>query len=267
MFSGHVRDWQAWRIRFTAWLTGVDHQFDNCLRMAEARGNDAIASVNNTIKHLDRFLFIQLIGLVQGEYLDLILEAPFGCEAWRKLCMEFEHLTAGRKLLAIEELLHPEFGEDSAWRAHWLIWERMMDRCAAQTGLHLPDDVRIAIVRRRAPDALRQHLQLTANAYEGKYHIFHDCVDAFWKARQGCEEDSYPMDVSYLTSKGDGKGKPKGFSPNYKGAGKGTWTTKGQPPRGSGQKQQSTGKDDKKKCFLRGQKGHVSRVPDRTSVL
>ena len=64
MFSGHVKDWRAWRIRFTACLTGVD---DNCLRMAEARGNDAIASVNNTIKHLDRFLFIQLIGLVQGE--------------------------------------------------------------------------------------------------------------------------------------------------------------------------------------------------------
>ena len=115
MFSGHVRDWRAWRIRFTAWLTGVDDQFDNCLRMAEAHGNDAIASVSHTIKHLDRFLFIQLIGLVQGEYLDLILEAPYGFEVWRKLCMEFEHLTAGRKLLAIEELLHPDFGEDSAW--------------------------------------------------------------------------------------------------------------------------------------------------------
>ena len=63
MFSGHVRDWRAWRIRFTAWLVGVDDQFDNSLRMAEARGNDAIASVNNAIKHLDRFLFIQLIGL------------------------------------------------------------------------------------------------------------------------------------------------------------------------------------------------------------
>ncbi len=106
-----------------------------------------------------------------------------------------------------------------------------MDRCATQTGLHLPDDVKIAIVRRRAPDALRQHLQLTANAYEGKYFVFHDAVDAFWKARQGCEEDtSYPMDVSYVTTnKGDPKGKSKGSRPAFaaqrpaqnKGAGKG----------------------------------------------
>jgi hypothetical protein len=55
-----------------------------------------------------------------------------------------------------------------------------MERCAIQTGLHLPDDVKIAIVRRRAPDALRQHLQLTASSYEGKYPVFHDFVDAFW---------------------------------------------------------------------------------------
>ena len=77
-----------------------------------------IASVDASITHLDRFLFIQLIGLVQGEYLDMILEAPSGFEAWRKLCMEFEQLTAGRKLLAIEDLIHPDFGDETVWRAH-----------------------------------------------------------------------------------------------------------------------------------------------------
>ncbi len=136
-----------------------------------------------------------------------------------------------------------------------------MGRCATQTGLHRPDDVKIAIVRRRAPDALRQHLQLTANAYEGKSFVFHDCVDAFWKARQGCEEGTnYPMDVSYLTTnKGDPKGKSKGLRPTFaaqKGTGKGL-STKGQPPRGSGQKQQDMDKS-KKKCYLCGRKGHVS---------
>jgi hypothetical protein len=114
-------------------------------------------------------------------------------------------------LLAIEELLHPDFGDESSWRSCWLNWERAMERCATQMGLHLPDDVKIAIVRRRAPDTLRQHLQLTASSYEGRYPVFHDFVDAFWKARQGCEEDtSYSMDVSYMTDKGSAKGKSKG---------------------------------------------------------
>ncbi len=81
---------------------------------------------------------------------------------------DIEHVTAGRKLLAIEDLIHPDFGEGMVWRAQWLNWERMIERTTTQTGLRLPDDVKIAFVRRRAPDALRQLLQLTANAYEGK---------------------------------------------------------------------------------------------------
>ena len=59
--------------------------------------------------------------------MDLIVEAEHGFEAWRKLCVEFEQLTAGRKLLTIEELLHPEFGDEQMWRARWLSWERMVD--------------------------------------------------------------------------------------------------------------------------------------------
>ena len=143
-FSGAPKDWRAWRVRFAAWLAGVDDKYDMSLKMAERP--DPITSVDESIKYLDRFLFIQLIGLVQGEYLDMILEAPSGFEAWRKLCMEFEQLTAGRKLLAIEDLIHPDFGDETVWRAQWLNWERVIERGAVQTGLRLPDDVRIAIV-------------------------------------------------------------------------------------------------------------------------
>ena len=162
IFSGQIRDWRVWRVRISAWLCGVDEIFDKLLKEAE-QAKLPILTVDESVKHLDRFLFIELVGLVQGEHLDLILEAKHGFEAWRRMCGEFEQLTAGRKLLAIEDLLHPEFGDETMWRQRWLTWERQVDLCSGQTGLSLPDDVRIAIVRRRAPPALRQHLQLTAN--------------------------------------------------------------------------------------------------------
>jgi hypothetical protein len=84
-FTGLTKDWRAWRVRFTAWLSGVDERSSYTLKMAEQRGGDAITSVDEKIRYLDRFLFIQLIGLVQGEYLDMILEAPFGFEAWKNM--------------------------------------------------------------------------------------------------------------------------------------------------------------------------------------
>ncbi len=76
-------------------------------------------------------------------------------------------MTVGRKLLAIEDLIRPEFGDETVWGAQWLNLERLVERGAAQTGLHIPDDVRIGIVRRRAPDALRRHVQQTATTRDG----------------------------------------------------------------------------------------------------
>ncbi len=121
-FSGASKDWRAWRVRSADWLAGVDDKYDMFLTMAERP--DPVTS------DLDRFLFIQLIGLVQGEYLDMILEAPSGFGAWRNLCMEFEQLTAGRKLLAIEVLIHPDFGDETVWRAQWLNSGRLIKRGA-----------------------------------------------------------------------------------------------------------------------------------------
>jgi RNase P/RNase MRP subunit p29 len=196
---------------------------------------------------------------VQGEYLDLILEAPFGFEAWRKLCMEFEHLTAGRKLLAIEDLIHPEFGDEMTWRAAWLNWERLVERGASQTGLRLPDDVRIAIVRRRAPDALRQHLQLTANVYEGKYNLFHEAVDSFWKARQGCDDDVVPMDMNLV--KTEPKGRSKGVQHDRQQLATHA-LGKGMKGKGKGLPQRNVVQDAdkmKRRCFYCGRKGHLTK--------
>jgi hypothetical protein len=39
-FTGLAKDWRAWRVRFSAWLTGIDEKYDLCLKHAEARGQD-----------------------------------------------------------------------------------------------------------------------------------------------------------------------------------------------------------------------------------
>ena len=84
VFSGAPKDWRIWRIRFTSWLCGVDDRYEVYIPEAEQRGGP-IEQVDASVKDLDRFLFIQLIGLVQGEYSDLLVEVKHAFEAWRKL--------------------------------------------------------------------------------------------------------------------------------------------------------------------------------------
>ena len=46
----------------------------------------------------------------------------------------------------------------------------------------LTGDVKIGIVRQRAPSDLRQHLMLTAQEYGGDYEIFRQRIDEYWRA-------------------------------------------------------------------------------------
>ena len=102
----------------------------------------------------------------------------------------------------------------------------------------------------------------------GKYYIFHDCVDAFWKARQGCEEDSYPMDVSYLTSKGDGKEHFERILTELQRSRRRNLDHEGATTARFGTETTEHGQGRQEEVFsLWTKRTHVSRVPDRTSVL
>ena len=70
----------------------------------------AIMGVTQELKALDRFLYTELVGLLVGEPLELILETNIGFEGWRRVTAEFERLTSGRKLMKLEDLMHPELG-------------------------------------------------------------------------------------------------------------------------------------------------------------
>eukprot|EP00928_Gymnodinium_smaydae_P089178 TRINITY_DN73179_c0_g1_i1.p1 TRINITY_DN73179_c0_g1~~TRINITY_DN73179_c0_g1_i1.p1 ORF type:complete len:456 (+),score=40.33 TRINITY_DN73179_c0_g1_i1:77-1444(+) len=205
-FSGDAGEWRLWQTTFPSWLESVDPRFERLLKEAEVQALP-ISSVHPTVRVLDRFLWHEPLGLVRGDSLQLILDTSSGFEAWRQLVLEHEKLTGGRKLLKIEDLLHPQFGSREVWRRSWREWEREMTRCASQIGVRIPDDLKIAIVRHRAPDELRQRLRVTAAQYEGNYNKFHDEVESYWKTLEGPSADpakesreDASMQIDLLTS-------------------------------------------------------------------
>ena len=78
----------------------------------------------------------------------------------------------------------------------------------------LTEDIKIAIVRKPAPEGLRRHLQLTANFYQGHCEVLHDAVESYWKAKFEENEEleefkAMEMDDVKVKGKGKGKGKEK----------------------------------------------------------
>ena len=148
------------------------------------KSDATLQDVDENILALDTFLYTQLLAWLEGEQLETLLRGPENCgfEAWRSLVRAQERLEPTRKVMQLEKLLHPQFGDRMTWRREWLSWEAECLRHAVLLGGVLTGDVKISIVRQRAPADLRQHLMLTAKDYGGDYEIFRQRIDEYWRA-------------------------------------------------------------------------------------
>ena len=169
-FDGTGTTWRVWKLRVSGWLRAVDVRFPRLLPEAE-KSDVTLQDVEENILSLDTFLYTQLLAWLEGEQLETLLRGPENCgfEDWRSLVRAQERLEPTRKVMQLEKLLHPQFGDRMTWRREWLSWEAECLRHAVLLGGVLTGDVKISIVRQRAPADLRQYLMLTAKDYGGDY--------------------------------------------------------------------------------------------------
>jgi hypothetical protein len=203
--------WRLWKLRVTGWLGCVDPRYRALLEEA-ANFEHHITSVNSSIAELDSFLYNQLLGWLEGEQLEVMMRGPEGAgfEAWRGLVQQQEKLEPARKVLMLEKLLHPDFGEASEWRRRWLNWEATILHNTSLVGGALSDEVRISVVRQRAPDELKRHLVLTARDYGNNYEQFRAIIEAYWKALEPAERDRMDWQLELVETKRPSKGTSKG---------------------------------------------------------
>ena len=73
----------------------------------------------------------------------------------------------------------------------------------------LTGEVKIVLVRRRAPESPRRHLPVTASKYKDSYDDMHDIIEAFRRAQDEVVVNDgvgpMPMEVGLVTPKGKGK--------------------------------------------------------------
>ena len=229
-YDGAEIGWGIWKLRVVGWLSAVAGRHRQLLGEAE-RSEIVLDNIAEEIVSLDTFLFTQLLVWLEGEQLETLLRGPEnrGFEGWRTLVRAQERLEPARKIAQLEKLLHPDFGDRASWRRKWLAWEAECLRHTVLLGGVMKGDVKIIIVRQRAPVDLRQHLMLTAKDYGTDYESFRQKIDEYWRALGPLDEHDMDVDVEFVDhgfgQKGDGqqmKGYTKGKGDTYKGGGKGS---------------------------------------------
>eukprot|EP00445_Apocalathium_hangoei_P066670 CAMPEP_0204122266 /NCGR_PEP_ID=MMETSP0361-20130328/8637_1 /ASSEMBLY_ACC=CAM_ASM_000343 /TAXON_ID=268821 /ORGANISM="Scrippsiella Hangoei, Strain SHTV-5" /LENGTH=300 /DNA_ID=CAMNT_0051073609 /DNA_START=601 /DNA_END=1499 /DNA_ORIENTATION=- len=217
-YSGERGDWRLWKARAVGWLVAVHPDFGRFLTAAENHKGDV--NVPLSLLEMSSFLHTELLAWLTGTQLALVLRSlPLsggesnGFAAWRTLCEEEERMDPAAQVAVLQELLHPEFeAAEGGWRQGWVEWEAKLARHAPLLG-SLGDAVRIGIVRARAPDLLRDHLEVSAASYGADYASFRVVVDSYLRAHGGGLRQqplpATPLELDIMT-KGKGKGKGSG---------------------------------------------------------
>ena len=137
----------------------------------------------------------------------------------------------------------------------------------------IPNDIMIAIVTKRAPAALRTHLQLQAFEYGGNYNRCHEIIAAYCRAlgaTASVGDHAIGIECDYVgtATKGSGKAPPEKTGSCYNCGKEGHYAKEcWSGTKGSQQKNQEKQPDKKTekakesdtKCFTCGQAGHFAR--------
>ena len=166
-WNGVADGWISFAYEFQNWLSGMPGDVNALLNEASKAEQPLVyATFNGRRKVMASEIMRSLKALVDDKALDIINtlnEKLNGFEAWRLLNREYEPKLADSRLVSIEDVMssQPKSGQDfSDW---WYGFLKLIDDCESTREKALDDDVKCAVVLKKAPQAMRNHLVQSAN--------------------------------------------------------------------------------------------------------
>ena len=163
IFDGCESSWLPWKTKLLNWLAVVEPRMVELMEIV-GRPDGRIDSDSDVTKKLGVVLYVILTSLFEGRLLQIAqaVEQRAGFEVWKQVLREMKPKLAHRRLAAIESLLDPDFGgEDGGLYDRILAWEAQVRGYEELTGKTLDSELRAAVLVKRMPVELRQHLQLS----------------------------------------------------------------------------------------------------------
>ena len=171
---------------------------------------------------------------------------------WRLLYREYKPDTATRKVGLLERVMHDQPAPGMDFGDWFLRWLDLVGECEKARGRMIDDDIKVAVMLKRSPQQLRDHLVLEspqlANV-EFKFPVMRELIQHWCQSRRVFFPQKQPMEVAAVSTaardsdvtvsavgwhglwheKGHGKGKSR-----EKGKGKGRGKGKGKKGKEKG---------------------------------
>ena len=220
-FDSQGKNWKMLAAKMGNFVSGVYPEAREVLRWSvEREAHEVITQAGkerkwpdaiDDMKASDGQLYTALLGLVEGEGVDLIMNVvdASGMEAWRRLSHWFDPATSGRKQNLLKNALQPGEFANQLLRQAIGQWERLVKDYEARRGANgqrvdFEEDLKIGILQAMVKDkALQDNLYLQPRA---TYVETRSAIFSYLEAKSATDHNGVaPMDVGSLV-KGKGKG-------------------------------------------------------------
>ena len=122
-----------------------------------------------------------------------------GLETYRRLVREYEPNVAGRRLAMLSGIMTAnglkKVRNESDYLTALSEWEDEVESYQKLTGVTLDEAIKVAILTDAAPDDLKQHIQINADAVTDSYIKLKNMIISYVRNKRNWHEESTLMEV------------------------------------------------------------------------
>ena len=196
-WNGESASFDDFMYKYQNWVGalpgGADQLLDSAVKLQMPI---ALSSMSEKEKVMARGIATGLRALVGGKALMIIRHLPErsnGFEMWRTLHREYRPETATRKFGMLERIMHDEPRANEEFGEWFHRWMDMVSETEKVREKPIDDDIKVAVVLRRAPKELKDHLVLESAAMQdtaAKFPKMRELVGNWFHTRKGLYGDS-----------------------------------------------------------------------------
>ena len=169
-WSGESSGFDDFAFKFSNWLSGLPGDAERFLAESANMGQPILwATLAAREKFVTRGDATAVRAMAGGKALSCIRHPPEkqnGFEMWRLLYKKYKPDAARRKVGLLERVMDDQPAPGVDFSERLLMWLDLVGECEQACGRMMDDDIKVAVVLKRSPNELRDHLVLESHSWQ-----------------------------------------------------------------------------------------------------
>ena len=203
--NGEPSGFDDFAFKFSNWLSGLPGDAERFLEESVTMAQPSVDNAYTTREGRGQGVATALRALIGGKALSCIRhpEKLNGFEIWRLLYREYKPDTATSKVGLLERVMDDQPAPGMDFGDWFLRWLDLVGECGKARGRMIDDDIKVAVMLKRSPKELRDHLVLESPQLanmEFKFPVMRELTQHWCQSRRVFFPQKPPMEMAAVST-------------------------------------------------------------------